>query len=313
MRRTLPWSTVRSPAFSSCERAPQAQTRHAAIRNDVKAHVRDRTERGDFAFEVMLLVHLQLLFAEQDRPEHRLRDERAVRAARHVRGLNRAAVGVIALEVGRIHFDFPDHARLRQRDDRPVVARFAAAARFPAVAHVHATARHQNRRGRAEMLVVRRDQIRAVFHLGHIELLGAARPPPRPVLRCKVVDRRISICFDLSVFELFLPLSVGGTVVLAEDALQLGSGGWSEELSLINTVPSAMAELVRLECLPRSVRVVNLAGEPLPQRLVGGVDEGGVERVYDLYGPTEATTYSTYALRGAGERATIGRPIANTQ
>src|ERR1051325_10054788 len=122
-----------------------------------------------------------------------------------------------------------------------------------------------------------------------------------------------SICFDLSVFELFLPLSVGGTVVLAEDALQLGSGGWSEELSLINTVPSAMAELVRLECLPGSVRVVNLAGEPLPQRLVEALYERGIERVYDLYGPTEATTYSTYALRGAGERATIGRPIANTQ
>jgi non-ribosomal peptide synthetase component F len=33
-----------------------------------------------------------------------------------------------------------------------------------------------------------------------------------------------SICFDLSVFEMFLPLSVGGTVVLAEDALQLASG-----------------------------------------------------------------------------------------
>src|ERR1051326_5141797 len=122
-----------------------------------------------------------------------------------------------------------------------------------------------------------------------------------------------SICFDLSVFELFLPLSVGGTVVLAEDALRLGSGGWSEELSLINTVPSAMAELVRLECLPGSVRGVNLAGEPLPQRLVEELSERGIERFYDLYGPTEATTYSTYALRGAGERATIGRPIANTQ
>ena len=123
-----------------------------------------------------------------------------------------------------------------------------------------------------------------------------------------------SVCFDLSVFELFLPLSVGGTVVIAEDALQLASGKWGVELSLINTVPSAMAELLRLECVPASVRVVNLAGEPLSQMLVQQLyEQSGIERVYDLYGPTEDTTYSTYALRSATETATIGRPIANTQ
>jgi thioesterase domain-containing protein/acyl carrier protein len=123
-----------------------------------------------------------------------------------------------------------------------------------------------------------------------------------------------SICFDLSVFELFLPLSVGGTVVIAEDALQLAGGRWETELSLINTVPSAMAELVRLECIPPSVRVVNLAGEPLSQTLVQQLyKQAGIERVYDLYGPSEDTTYSTFALRSATEAATIGRPIANTQ
>src|SRR5689334_2278424 len=123
-----------------------------------------------------------------------------------------------------------------------------------------------------------------------------------------------SICFDLSVFEIFLPLSVGGAVVVAEDALQLASGRWGVELSLINTVPSAMAELVRQECIPASVRVVNLAGEALPQALVQQIyEQSGVARVFDLYGPTETTTYSTYALRGARESATIGRPIANTQ
>src|SRR6185437_15813791 len=123
-----------------------------------------------------------------------------------------------------------------------------------------------------------------------------------------------SICFDLSVFELFLPLSVGGTVVLAEDALQLASGQWPAELSLINTVPSAIAELLRLKAIPESVRVVNLAGEPLPQSLVQQLyEQKTIERVYDLYGPSEDTTYSTFALRSATQPATIGRPISNTQ
>ncbi len=74
-----------------------------------------------------------------------------------------------------------------------------------------------------------------------------------------------SICFDLSVFELFAPLTSGGVVLLAENALELGQvpGG---AVRLINTVPSAMAELVRLGAVPASVQRVNLAGEPLPRR-----------------------------------------------
>ncbi|HEY0365245.1 MAG TPA: amino acid adenylation domain-containing protein, partial [Pyrinomonadaceae bacterium] len=123
-----------------------------------------------------------------------------------------------------------------------------------------------------------------------------------------------SICFDLSVYELFLPLSVGGTVVIAADALQLASAQWPTELTLINTVPSAIAELLRLKGIPESVRVVNLAGEPLPQTLVQQLYElGTIERVYDLYGPSEDTTYSTVALRSPSGAATIGRPVANTQ
>jgi amino acid adenylation domain-containing protein len=123
-----------------------------------------------------------------------------------------------------------------------------------------------------------------------------------------------SICFDLSVFEMFLPLSVGGTVIMVEDALQLAGAKLEVELSLINTVPSAMAELLRLECVPPSVRVINLAGEPLSQTLVQQLyEQSGIERVYDLYGPTEDTTYSTFALRKPEEAATIGRPISNTQ
>jgi acyl carrier protein len=37
-----------------------------------------------------------------------------------------------------------------------------------------------------------------------------------------------------------------------------------------------------------------------------------VERVYDLYGPSEDTTYSTFTLRLPGGQANIGRPLDNT-
>ncbi len=52
-----------------------------------------------------------------------------------------------------------------------------------------------------------------------------------------------SICFDLSIFEIFVPLSWGGTVILAENALELPTLPAAAQVKLINTVPSAMAEL----------------------------------------------------------------------
>jgi amino acid adenylation domain-containing protein len=130
-----------------------------------------------------------------------------------------------------------------------------------------------------------------------------------------------SICFDLSIFELFAPLSCGGSVVLVGSALDLladggGAGDPYDGVTLVNTVPSAMTELVRAGRVPAGARVVNLAGEPLTRGLADAVYASGrVERLYNLYGPTEDTTYSTCSLVGRGSAAepTIGRPIVNTR
>src|SRR4030095_16259499 len=60
--------------------------------------------------------------------------------------------------------------------------------------------------------------------------------------------------------------------------------------------------------------LVNPAGESLKTELVRRIyDTGRVEKVYDLYGPSETTTYSTFTLRRSESKATIGRPIANTK
>ena len=123
-----------------------------------------------------------------------------------------------------------------------------------------------------------------------------------------------SMCFDLSVFEIFVPLSMGGKIIIAENALALPKLPAAGEVTLINTVPSAIAELVRMGGIPASVQVINLAGEALPTSLAQQIYEHtGVRKVYNLYGPTEDTTYSTYTLVQRGGEVTIGRPLPNTQ
>ena len=123
-----------------------------------------------------------------------------------------------------------------------------------------------------------------------------------------------SICFDLSVFEIFAPLTCGGTIILAENVLALTTIPNRSKVSLINTVPSAIKELLRLGAIPPSVRVINLAGEPLGTEWVRRIYEStSVGKVHDLYGPSECTTYSTWTCRTADDPQTVGRPIANTQ
>jgi non-ribosomal peptide synthetase component F len=99
-------------------------------------------------------------------------------------------------------------------------------------------------------------------------------------------------------------------VIVAHNALELPQLAVRDQVTLINTVPSAMTELVRQDAVPPSVVTVNLAGEPLKRELVDAVyATGTVERVYNLYGPSEDTTYSTWERVPAGRSAKpwIGR------
>jgi amino acid adenylation domain-containing protein len=130
----------------------------------------------------------------------------------------------------------------------------------------------------------------------------------------EVVLASTSICFDLSVFEIFATLAAGGEIALAENATH--AIGRLNELgvTLINTVPSAMDGLLS-RGIPSTVRTVCLAGEPLSARLVARVIERCPPgtRVFNLYGPSETTTYSTFDEVVGGGAVTIGRPVANTQ
>jgi len=123
-----------------------------------------------------------------------------------------------------------------------------------------------------------------------------------------------SLNFDLAVYECFVPLTVGGGVRIVSDALELARQ--AVDVTLINTVPSAMKALVEGNKIPPTVRMVNLAGDQLKRELVERIFETtDTEEVRNLYGPSETTTYSTWVAMRRGEpfAAHIGRPIANTR
>ncbi|RML20648.1 Syringopeptin synthetase A, partial [Pseudomonas syringae pv. lapsa] len=123
-----------------------------------------------------------------------------------------------------------------------------------------------------------------------------------------------SLNFDLAVYECFAPLTSGGSIEVVKNVLELQHG--EHDIGLINTVPSALKALLDVNGLPESVHTVNVAGEALKRSLVESLfEKTGVQRLCNLYGPSETTTYSSWVAmdREHGFAAHIGKPVGNTQ
>ncbi|MDX2089002.1 MAG: amino acid adenylation domain-containing protein, partial [Kofleriaceae bacterium] len=133
---------------------------------------------------------------------------------------------------------------------------------------------------------------------------------PRPELGAWLFAT--SVCFDMSLFEVFVPLSWGARIYVVEDLLALPSVPDDAGLTFVNAVPSVMSAFLQAGALPATLQAVSCAGEPLSNALVQQLRAAGVACVYDFYGPTE-TFIVTWSRRSGEGPAVIGRPIANTQ
>ena len=121
-----------------------------------------------------------------------------------------------------------------------------------------------------------------------------------------------SICFDLSVYEIFYSLSAGKKIRILDNALTIGKYIREDQSILINTVPSVIAQLLDDQIDLSQVNLINMAGEPIPQHVLDRLDVDRIE-VRNLYGPSEDTTYSTIYQLAKDQPILIGKPIADTQ
>ncbi|MEV8548135.1 amino acid adenylation domain-containing protein [Streptomyces sp. NPDC051572] len=126
-----------------------------------------------------------------------------------------------------------------------------------------------------------------------------------------------SLNFDVSVFELFGPLVSGGSVEIVRDLLTLiDQPGTPWSVSMISAVPSALSRILSEGELEARPRTVVLAGEALTADVVDSVQDAFPgAKVANIYGPTEATVYSTgwSSVGGADGTPPIGRPISNAR
>ncbi|WLQ34500.1 non-ribosomal peptide synthetase [Streptomyces castrisilvae] len=155
----------------------------------------------------------------------------------------------------------------------------------------------------------------AIHHSGCVAMLSAM---DRIFDGCDLsgVSAASSVCFDMSVMEIFGALCRGGAVVLVESAVHLPESRYADRITHLNVVPSVMNGLLDASCLPPNVRTVVFGGEPLRRKLVDrAYRETGAERVFNAYGPTEGTVFCSFKLvarDGTGEPS-IGTPSAGVR
>ncbi|WP_411123044.1 non-ribosomal peptide synthetase [Streptomyces sp. x-19] len=155
----------------------------------------------------------------------------------------------------------------------------------------------------------------AVPHGGCVAMLSEM---DRTLAECDLsgVSAASSICFDMSVMEIFPALCRGGAVVLVESAVHLPESPHVDRITHLHAIPSVMNSLLDAGGLPPNLRTVVFGGEPLRRKLVDRVyQETGADRVFNAYGPTEGTVFCTFGpvpRDGTGE-PTIGSPSASAR
>lgn len=127
-----------------------------------------------------------------------------------------------------------------------------------------------------------------------------------------VVFQGASVAFDLSMEEIWTPYLVGATLFVATpqmmgDAEKLPAILTEAGVTVIDTVPTLLGILPA--DVP-SLTLILLGGEALPPSIVQKWSRPG-RRIFNTYGPTEATVVATAAAVEPGEPVTIGKPIPN--
>ena len=134
-------------------------------------------------------------------------------------------------------------------------------------------------------------------------------------------DRLLAVTtfsFDIAVLELFLPLIVGGQVVIASsdavrDGDKLRSILSSDEITIMQATPSTWRLLIEAGWQGTPGLRALCGGEALPRDLAESLLQRGAS-LWNMYGPTETTVWSSVLEVKSGDGGVpIGPPIDNTQ
>ena len=137
----------------------------------------------------------------------------------------------------------------------------------------------------------------------------------------KVMVSLTTICFDIFGLELWCSLTYGQTLVVANEIEQnvpeeLNKLCLNNKVNMIQTTPSRYSNLLEdkkyIDFL-KNITDIMVGGETLTKSLLAYLKENSSANIYNMYGPTETTIWSTVKDMTNTDVITVGKPIINTQ
>ncbi|MCU0288770.1 MAG: amino acid adenylation domain-containing protein, partial [Acidobacteria bacterium] len=130
-----------------------------------------------------------------------------------------------------------------------------------------------------------------------------------------------TVSFDIFGLETLLPLTRGTLIVIGNreeqlNALAAAKAIQRENITIFQVTPSRLQLFINdpafagaLVCL----KYLLVGGEVFPARLLEKIKQLTKGRIFNVYGPTETTIWSTIKEVTQTNSLTIGKPLANTQ
>ncbi len=136
----------------------------------------------------------------------------------------------------------------------------------------------------------------------------------------KTIASVTTISFDIFIFETLICLQKGLKIIIANEEEQhipekLFNLIKKHNVEIIQMTPSRMQlfiDNINVDTLS-PLKYVILAGEALPDLLLSKLLDLKINKVYNGYGPSETTIFSTFTDVTSFKHVNIGKPLANTQ
>jgi aspartate racemase len=154
-----------------------------------------------------------------------------------------------------------------------------------------------------------------VLHRGLTNFLTSMQQTPG-LAQDDVLLAVTTLSFDIAGLELYLPLITGARVVIAEREVAAEGARLAQKISacgatVMQATPATWRMLLDAGWQGNPRMKILCGGEVLPRELADQLlDRCG--SLWNLYGPTETTIWSTVQRVERTKPITIGRPIANT-
>lgn len=129
-----------------------------------------------------------------------------------------------------------------------------------------------------------------------------------------------TISFDIFFLEAILGIVKGLTVVLADEEEQLNPKKMidliiSDKITMLQSTPSRLKLLQIYDkelSFLKKIKILMIGGETFPIDLLKSLQKYTTAKIYNMYGPTETTIWSTISDLTNANEIDIGKPIANT-